>query len=142
MKAVGQDSVTFDLTWLKWQATLFTNFSARFGCLTALRPNFETTKFWKNSKIWNQIFGNILDRLVEWLLMSFRLEGEFKSAENYFLNFGPFVSCKSPIENHLKSNDHLESRGSLVFLFLHVFTCLFKFKNICDLVRNKTYLES
>ena len=69
--AVGHDSVAFDLTWLKWQAVCSLIFHW-----------FRISKFCKifeNSKIKNLIFGNILDRLVEWLLMSFKLEGEFKS---------------------------------------------------------------
>ena len=44
-----------------------------------------------------------------------------------FFNFGQFVSCKSPIENHLKSP---------AVTRILVFTCFYKFSNICDLVRN------
>ena len=45
-----------------------------------------------------------------------------------FSNFGQFVSCKS-----LAIENHLESPGVTRIL---VFTCFYKFSNICDLVKN------
>ena len=46
----------------------------------------------------------------------------------FFFNFGQFVSCKS-----LAIENHLESPGVTRIL---VFTCFYKFSNICDLVKN------
>ena len=108
--AVGHDSVAFDLTWLKWQAVCSLIFHW-----------FRISKFCKifeNSKIKNLIFGNILDRLVEWLLMSFKLEGEFKS---FFFQFWTicFMQIACNWESSEVSWSHEDSR---IFLFLHVFT--------------------
>ena len=95
---------------IKMTGGLFTYFSIfqNFWC--------RFSKFWKrieNSKIKNLIFGKIIDRLVEWLLMSFKLEGEF-------------ISFFSILDNLFHANRQskiiwslLQSRG---FLFLHVFT--------------------